>query len=54
MEWDELRSRFDRLYGTQTSDAGLTEQSINAYQAELVKLYNRKNEGNTDMRGERM
>lgn len=41
MEWDELRSRFDRLYGTQASHAGLAGQSIDAYQAELPKLYDR-------------
>jgi len=41
MEWDELRSRFDKLYGTQASDVGLTAQSIDAYQAELLKLYDR-------------
>ncbi|WP_165861377.1 hypothetical protein [Paenibacillus paeoniae] len=41
MEWDELRSRFDRLYGTQATDAVLTAQSIDAYQAELLKLYDR-------------
>lgn len=41
MEWDELRSRFDRLYCSQVTDTGLTGQSIDAYQAELLKLYDR-------------
>ncbi len=41
MEWDELRSRFDRLYGTEAPDAGLAGQSIDAYQTELLKLYDR-------------
>ncbi|GIP59089.1 hypothetical protein [Paenibacillus woosongensis] len=41
MEWDELRSRFDRNYGTQAPDAALIGQSIDAYQAELLKLYDR-------------
>ncbi|MFF2483531.1 hypothetical protein [Paenibacillus sp. NPDC058071] len=42
MEWDELRSRFDRLYNNvQALDAGLAGQSIDAYQAELLKLYDR-------------
>ncbi|MFB9279411.1 hypothetical protein [Cohnella cellulosilytica] len=43
MEWDELRSRFDRLYVAQASNAGVGEQSIDNYdyQAELVKLYDR-------------
>lgn len=41
MEWDILRNRFDWLYGTQASDAGLAGQSIDAYQAELLKLYDR-------------
>lgn len=41
MEWDELRSRFDWHYGTQTPDNGLTGESIDAYQTELLKLYDR-------------
>jgi len=43
MEWDELRSRFDRLYVAQASNAGVGEQSIDDYnyQTELVKLYDR-------------
>ncbi|MNJ72293.1 hypothetical protein D3C77_689250 [compost metagenome] len=49
MEWDELRSRFDRLYGTQASDAGLTGQSIDAYQAVLLKLYDRWTAVNTEI-----
>ncbi|WP_158560616.1 hypothetical protein [Paenibacillus contaminans] len=49
MEWDELRIRFDRLYGTQASDAGLTVQPIDAYQAELLKLYDRWTEVNTEV-----
>jgi len=44
MEWDELRSRFDRLYGIQASDAGLTGESVDAYQAELLKWAEHKNE----------
>ncbi|MFD0682302.1 MULTISPECIES: hypothetical protein [unclassified Paenibacillus] len=47
MEWDKLRSRFDRLYVAQTSDAGLIGESIDAYQAELLKLYDRWAEVNT-------
>ncbi|WMT40965.1 hypothetical protein RE628_28520 [Paenibacillus sp. D2_2] len=49
MEWDELRSRSDRLYGTQASDAGLTGQSIDAYQVELLKLYDRWTGVNTEI-----
>lgn len=49
MEWDELRSRFDRRYGTQAPDAGLTAQSIDAYQAELLKLYDRWAVVNTEI-----
>lgn len=50
MEWDEeLRTRFDRLYGAQASDTDLIGHSIDAYQAELLKLYDRWNEVNTDI-----
>lgn len=49
MEWDEMRSHFDRLYGTQTPDAALTGQSIDAYQAELLKLYDRWAERRNEM-----
>ncbi|MNW39533.1 hypothetical protein D3C74_166230 [compost metagenome] len=43
MKWDELRSRFDRLYVAQASNADVGKQSIDDYnyQAELVKLYDR-------------
>jgi|GEM_PF-4812976 len=41
MEWDELRRRFDMLYGAQAHEAGLFGQSIDGYQAELIKLYDR-------------
>lgn len=49
MKWDELRSRFDRLYCTQAPDPGLTGQSIDAYQAELLKLYDRWTGINTEI-----
>ncbi|MNW68927.1 hypothetical protein D3C74_478210 [compost metagenome] len=49
MEWDELRSHFNRLYGTQTPDVALTGQSIDAYQAELLKLYDRWAGVNTEV-----
>lgn len=39
----ELRSRFDRLFVAQASNAGVGEQSVDDYnyQTELVKLYDR-------------
>lgn len=49
MEWDELRNRFDRLYDNQSPDAGLTGESIDAYQAELLKLYDRWAGVNTEV-----
>lgn len=49
MEWDELRSHFDRLYNAQALDNGLTEQSIDIYQAELLKLYDRWAGVNTEI-----
>jgi hypothetical protein len=40
MEWDELRSRFDRHFVNQVIDERLSEQQlIDTYQTELVKLY---------------
>lgn len=39
MEWDKLRSCFNRLYTNQAPDTGLTGKSIEAYQAELLKVY---------------
>lgn len=39
MEWEEVRNRFDRLYGNQAAADGLPEQTTDNYQAELLKLY---------------
>lgn len=49
MEWDELRDRFDRLYGAQASDIDFTELSIDAYQAELLRLYDHWAEHRNEM-----
>lgn len=49
MEWDELRSHFDRHYNAEALNANLAVQSIDAYQAELLKLYDRWARVNTEI-----
>lgn len=41
MRWNEVRSQFDKFYGNQATDDELTEHTIDPYQAELLKLYDR-------------
>lgn len=47
MEWDELRSRFDRLFVSQVTDYVSNKQLIDSYQTELLKLYDRWAGANT-------
>ena len=49
MEWDKLKSCFNRLYAKKAPDTGATGQSIEAYQTELLKLYDHWAGVNTDI-----